>query len=174
MKATVILLGMMVLVPPLIQADDARLPVTRFINATVEQSERSLKQGLESRSVGMQVSAAQTVRELKQLLPGEEFSSLVIPLMRIVRNEDASVASRIVAALALHDLQSERGDYAIKQVARFTGNERVKHVCSWLSYHRKRGDTATSGTQTPAAKEVLGLVPLEPVPDSDMDSRLLH
>lgn len=157
-------LGMMVL------ATDTPRPAGRFINATVEQSEQSLKLALESNSAGLQVSAAQTARDLKALLPREEFSSLIIPLMRIVKNEDAGTPCRIVAAIALHNLRSERGDYAIARAAQFTGNERVKHICSWLSYHRKHGEGLQPEGNVVPMKEMLGMIRPEPMPDLEARS----
>jgi hypothetical protein len=58
--------------------------------------------------------------------------------MHIVKDEDADAASRVVAALALHDLHSGRGDFAISRTAELSHNKRVKHLCSWLAYNRKR------------------------------------
>jgi hypothetical protein len=139
MKAVlVVCLQMVMLVPPLVRAENEGEPVQRFVNATVEQSVQSLKMALDNPSQGIQVSAAQTVRQLKELLPEHEFSLLIIPLMHIVKDEDAGTPSRVVAALALHDLRSSRGDYAISRTAEFSTNKRVKHICSWLAYNRKR------------------------------------
>jgi hypothetical protein len=135
--ALALCLGMMVLVAAPVKALDETLPTPRFVNATVDQSEKSLKMALESISAGSQLTAAQTVRELKTLLPGRYFSSLVIPLMRIVKDENSDTHSRVVAAIALHELRSAMGDFAISRTAQFTDNHQVKHVCSWLTYNRK-------------------------------------
>jgi hypothetical protein len=107
-----------------------------FKGSTVDAIERSLSMALRTPSSGMQASASQVLRDLKVLLPDQEFSLLVIPLMGIVKDEDADVAVRMVAALALHDLQSGKGDFAIQRVAQFTKNERMKHLCSWLTFER--------------------------------------
>ena len=56
--------------------------------------------------------------------------------MALVKNEDVDVVSRITASLALHSIQSSRGDYAIKMTARFTDVEKVKHLCEGLTYAR--------------------------------------
>jgi hypothetical protein len=104
----------------------------------LEQSKMSLVKALESNSPGLQATAAQTVRELKALIPDESFSSLVIPLMRIVKNEDAASESRILAALALHELHSERGDFAIKGESRNTGDKRFQYICSALVVERAK------------------------------------
>lgn len=124
--------------------------VLRFKNATIEQTEKSLIQALESNSPGLQVSAAITVRELKTLFPDRSFSSLVIPLMRIVKDEDGEGCSRVVAALALHDLHSAIGDYAISRAAQFAECSQLKRACAWLSYYRyaeNHPDMATKGSE---------------------------
>jgi HEAT repeat protein len=107
-----------------------------FTHATIEQSEQSLVKALESNSPGLQISAAATARELKQMFPDRAFSRLVNPLMGIVKNEDADRNARIVAAIALHELRSDKGDYAIKAMAHFTSDERVAYICSWLTRYR--------------------------------------
>ncbi len=107
-----------------------------FKGATVDAIERSLAMALRTPSPGMQASASQIVRDLKTLLPDQDFSLLIIPLMAVVKNEDADVSVRMVAALALYDLRSAKGDFAIERVGRFTHNDRLRHLCSWLSYNR--------------------------------------
>ena len=111
-----------------------------FIRATVEQTEQSLVNALASGSPGLQVSAAATIRELKALMPQRSFSKLVVPLMRLVKDEDADRDARIVAAIALHELHSDKGDYAIKSSAMSTSNERFAYICSWLTYYRLKED----------------------------------
>lgn len=126
----------MMVTQPLLARDET-LAVGRFMSATIEQSEKSLKIALEAPSQGLQLSAANTTRQLKELLPGQEFSSLVIPLMRIVKDENAETSARIVAAIALHGLHSAKGDFAISRTAEFTDNPRMKNTCSWLTYYQK-------------------------------------
>ncbi|HCV44305.1 MAG TPA: hypothetical protein DGH68_12525 [Bacteroidetes bacterium] len=119
----------------------------RFKGATVDAIEKSLVMALKSPSPGVQASASQVIRDLKGLLPEEKFSLVTIPLMGIVKDENADAAVRIVAALALHDLESGMGDFAIERTAQFTDNERMKHVCLWLTYERLRETTGIT-TQT--------------------------
>jgi hypothetical protein len=114
--------------------------VQPFTHATIEQSEQSLVKALESTSPGLQVSAAATVRELKQMFPDRPFSCFVNPLMGIVKNENADRNARIVAAIALHELHSDKGDYAIKTMARLTADERLAYICSWLNRYRIEGE----------------------------------
>lgn len=108
----------------------------RFSNEKLAVIEANLKVALESPVPGIQASAAQTVRDLKAEAPEYGFASLVIPLMRIVKDRDAECGCRILAALALHELNSEMGDFAIERVGMFTEDARLKHVCTWLTYER--------------------------------------
>ncbi len=135
MKSLIVVIIVSVIATSL-QAQTNTSPVVRFKKATLEQTEKSLVFALESKSPGMNASAAQTVRDLKALMSNESFSSLVIPLMRIVNDEQAAEYSRVLAALALHDLHSATGDYAIAGVAKFTDSPRLKRLCSWLTYYR--------------------------------------
>lgn len=132
-----LLLGVFVSITCVSRAQDQTGPSFNPNNPErLEQSKMSLVKALESNSTGLQATAAQTVRELKALIPDESFSSLVIPLMRIVKNEDAASESRILAALALHELHSERGDFAIKGESKNTGDKRFQYICSALTAER--------------------------------------
>jgi len=119
-----------------------------FRGSTVDGIEKSLAMALRTPSPGMQASASQVIRDLRLLLPDQEFPLLVIPLMGIVKDEDADVSVRMVAALALHDLQSGKGDFAIQRVAQFTKNERMKHHCLWLTYEKVVKGPSVSNTIT--------------------------
>jgi hypothetical protein len=83
----------------------------RFTDEKLKAIEQSLQFALENGNRGVKESAAQVVRDVKALVPRYEFSKLIIPLLRIVKDENTQPASRIVAALALHDLG---GDFAIE------------------------------------------------------------
>ena len=118
------------------QAMDNAAPAARFTRATVDQTERSLVLALESSSVGLRTSAAQTVRDLKVLMPERSFSRLVIPLMRIVKDHNTENCSRVIAAIALHELHSAVGDFAISREAEFTDCPKMRHICGWLTRYR--------------------------------------
>ena len=81
----------------------------------------------------LQASAASVLRQVKSLAPEYSFSSSIIPLMAIVKDEKEYEPTRILAALALHSLNSERGEFAIKMTAKFTGQERLRKVLEALS-----------------------------------------
>jgi hypothetical protein len=78
---------------------------------------------------------------MMRLVPDYEFGSLVIPLMAIVKDERSESSTRMLAALALHDIHSSRGDFAIQRTARFTRSSRMAHLCSWLAAERLRKDS---------------------------------
>jgi len=109
----------------------------RFTQQKMERIEENLAICLESTIPGVQATAASTVRQLIALVPQYSFSHrITIALMRIVKDEEATSGSRILAALALHDLDSEMGNYAIKMQARFGDCEKFKHFCALLAYTR--------------------------------------
>ena len=80
----------------------------------------------------MVASAAQTGRELEWEFPDESFSGLVIPLMRIVRDESAAEEARILAVLALDGMHSDTGDAAIKTVAGSSSCKTMQDLCKAL------------------------------------------
>jgi hypothetical protein len=85
----------------------------RFTDEKLKTIEQSLRNGLESGNAGVQASAAQVVREVKALVPRYEFSGLIAPLVHMVKDERTQPATRIVAALALLDL--DRGTTTDRQ-----------------------------------------------------------
>jgi hypothetical protein len=109
--------------------------------------------GLTSGIPGQEADAAQLVRDLRYLRPEQSFSECVIPLMGILKNENAHTGARILAALALNELGSSRGDFAIERTAKFTSNPRVKHVCTLIVAAR----SATTGSAYP------GMATFEPL-----------
>ena len=126
-------------------------------NERFSQTVRGLAASLQSGSPGLQASAAETIRELRAVLPSHSYSSLVIPLMGVVKDEHADVSARIVAALALNELESDMGNFAIKRVARFSECKRIRNLCAWLTYNRHQAtdlarlgkpDTAAFATRT--------------------------
>ena len=88
-----------------------------------------------ARAPGLQLSAALTVREMKRMMPQKTFTALVIPLMAILKDDKADESVRTVAAMALHDLHSARGDYAISRLAEDASSPNIQKICQWLSYY---------------------------------------
>ncbi len=112
--------------------------VLNLSEAQLNVVEQNLVQALESNSPGLQASAAQIIRDVKKLRPEFKFSQSVIPLMGIVKNERSDIGARIVATLALHELKTARGDFAISRSAKFSNNGRIQHLCTWLTYARAK------------------------------------
>ncbi len=96
--------------------------------------EKNLAIGLESGIPSLQASAALVLRQVKSLAPDYDFSLCIIPLMRIVRTSGYDVEARLASAVALHDLKSARGDFAIARIARFEDNARVKKVFTAMAF----------------------------------------
>lgn len=140
MKRTMVVLALsLALIAGRATAQDTAAPSFDPNNKVrVDQTKKSLVIALESESPGLQATAAETVRELKALLPEESFSVFVIPLMRIVKNGDAQIEARIMAALALSDLHSDRGDYAIRMEAKNCESCRLGYILGALAVHRAR------------------------------------
>jgi hypothetical protein len=53
--------------------------------------------------------------------------------MQVLNKETNDPAARVLAAMVLHELRSERGDFAISRNAQFTDDARVKRYCMILS-----------------------------------------
>jgi hypothetical protein len=121
----------------------------QFTEKKLKQIDRNLVQCLKSDIPCVVCTALKTVRDVKALAPEYSFShEMTIALMRIVKDEKRhqegdSAGSverccnvRILAAVALNDMKSEMGDYAIKMQAKFTQSKRLKYICTWLAYNR--------------------------------------
>jgi hypothetical protein len=121
-------------------AKDSKNRDTRFADDKLKRIEKNLVFAMESSIPTLQASAAMVLKQVKEAVPEYEFSSAVIPLMRMLKDEEKEANVRIAAALTLQDLKSSRGDYAIKRTAQFSDVGRVKHICSWLTYQRLKED----------------------------------
>jgi hypothetical protein len=138
--ALCVLTGGMVFAAPALAGDGDQY-ILSLSQEKIDLIEKNVVNALTSDIPGMQADAAALVRELKNLRPEQTYSGCVVPLMGIVKDEEAEPAARILAALALDKLESSMGHYAISRTALFTDNPRVKHVCTWLAYERKVGKT---------------------------------
>ncbi len=109
----------------------------KWTDEKLSMIEENLVADLESPNIGVSIGGAQTVREMKQHVPDYDYSKIIIPLMRIVKNEDADRAARILAALALHDLNSERGNFAISREGEMSKDEIFRSFCANLARTRE-------------------------------------
>jgi hypothetical protein len=99
--------------------------------AQVDQLEKSIARSLESNS-----PTAMLLHRAQALAPTYEWDRCIIPLMRILNRESNEASARLLAALLLHELRSERGDFAISRNALFTDDPRVKRYCTILARTR--------------------------------------
>lgn len=104
-----------------------------FLKEHLQQTEDMLLQALYTESVDMKPSAVQTIRELEEIFPTESFSLFIKPLSDLIQDENAEIQVRILSALALDKLHSDKGDKIIYDVARNTANESLKNICSALA-----------------------------------------
>jgi hypothetical protein len=106
---------------------------SHFLTEHMKQTEEMLVKALQSNSTDMRSSAAQTIRELEQIFPYESFSSFIEPLSVIIQNEKADTQLRILAALALDGLHSDKGDKVIYEVAKNSSDESIKNISKALA-----------------------------------------
>jgi hypothetical protein len=138
----VLLILALTLVSPASAQDEKAVPVStvkpvEFTEEKISLIEDNLVRDLESPIVGIVIGGAQTVREMKKAVPAHDFSKLIIPLMRIVKDEGADRAARILSALALDEIDSERGNFAIAQEGQMAKDDIFKSLCANLASARK-------------------------------------
>ena len=117
-------------------ANDTSTPKIVLTQAKLHLIEQNLIIGLESNVPTLQASAALVLRQVKEIAPEYEFSLSVIPLMRLVRTDSYDATVRMAAALALHQLRTAQGDFAISRLAKFEDNPRVKKLLQAMAYER--------------------------------------
>lgn len=104
--------------------------------AQIKHLETTIARSLESGSPQQQVEAAMLLQRMKARAPGHEWGRCIIPLMHILNGEQNEAPARLLAAMLLHELRSERGDFAISRNAQFTDDARVKRYCEILTRTR--------------------------------------
>lgn len=90
--------------------------------STYENIEKNLLVGLSSDNEGLKFSCAYFLGEMKS-------SKAVIPLLRLFHNGESD-EMKIIAALSLIKLDSERGVFAVKRGITFSDSERVQRLCN--------------------------------------------
>lgn len=111
----------------------ARQHKSYFLKEHLDQTEKMLIKALSSDIPNMKATAAQTTRELEQIFPSEQFTSLVDPLGQIVSDEKADIQSRVLSALALDGLHSEQGDEIIFNTAKTTSDKTLEIICKAMA-----------------------------------------
>ncbi len=107
--------------------------VEKTINA--EAIVQNLKVGLSSDNYGLKVSSAYVLEQLIccNVITADDASDAIIPLLKILKDENSDEA-RIVAALALYHLNSDRGAMIYGFAAKNDDSERFSKF-SDLLYH---------------------------------------
>lgn len=90
--------------------------------STYENIENNLLVGLATQNEGLKFSCAYFLGEMKS-------SKAVIPLMRLFHNGETD-EMKIIAALSLCKIKSERGVFAVKRGITFADSERVQRLCN--------------------------------------------
>lgn len=89
--------------------------------STYNNIEKNLLVGLKSSNEGLKFSCAYYLGEIKS-------TKAVIPLMKLFHN-GATDELKIIAALSLCKINSDRGVYAVKRAIKFAKSERVQRTC---------------------------------------------
>ena len=84
--------------------------------------EDNLLVGLQTDNLGLKVSAAYFLGEMKS-------ERAVIPLMKMLKG-NTTEEEKLIAALSLCKIKSEKGMFAVKQRIKFDDSERVQRLCN--------------------------------------------
>lgn len=104
-----------------------------FLKHHLDQTDTMIIHALQSNSPNMKETAVQTIRELEEVFPYEPFLLFIDPLSNMVSNEKDNTQLRILSALALDKLHSDKGDKIIYNVAKTTTNNSIKNICEALA-----------------------------------------
>jgi len=99
-------------------------------NKDQQNTEETLLNGLKSNNIGLQVSSAVMLGEIKS-------ENAVNPLTEVLRNSEDTRA-RKAAAQSLAKIGTERSLYVVKQAIRFNNDENVQNICKILIYGRDK------------------------------------
>ncbi len=105
-----------------------------FAKDKLEQTQTMLIEAMKNDSVKMELSAVQTLRELEQIYPNEPFNQFIEPLIGIVKDEEADIQLRILSAIALDELHSDKGDAVLFEAANNSTNESFRNLCTAISF----------------------------------------
>lgn len=113
-------------------------PIDRslYSQEQVNRIEKNIVSGLKSHEVVQQTDAAMMLHRMLELVPARDWDRCIIPLMHILNGENNEPSARLLAALVLHEMRTERGDFAISRNALFTDDSRVKRYCTILTRTR--------------------------------------
>jgi hypothetical protein len=113
---------------------------SKFVKSHLEVTKQMLLKAMERDDPNMQTTALQTLRDLEIIFPDDKFSSFIEPLILNVKDEKEDTEVRLLSALALENLHSDKGDAAIYDVAKNTSNKSVKDLCIIMSLESFKND----------------------------------
>jgi hypothetical protein len=93
-----------------------------FSKEKYQQIEDNLLVGINTENRGLQISCAFFLGELRS-------ERAVIPLLKMLKSGETE-EERIIAALSLSKIDSEKGLFAVKRSIQFDDSERVQRLCS--------------------------------------------
>jgi hypothetical protein len=91
-------------------------------NKKYRQIEDNLLVGINTENRGLQISCAYFLGEMQS-------ERAIIPLLKMLKSGETE-EERIIAALSLAKIKSERGLFAIKQRIKYDDSERVQRLCN--------------------------------------------
>jgi hypothetical protein len=106
---------------------------TKFNKKNLPRTQATLIDIIEVDRSEKAASALQTLRELELIFPDESFDIMLEPLIKIVKNENAEDATRILALFALENLHSDIGDTAIMELKNSTSNKTISEICAAMA-----------------------------------------
>jgi hypothetical protein len=106
---------------------------TKFNKKNLKSTQEMLVQALESGNSQMIASAAQTLRELEQIFPNENFDLMLNPLAKIVKDENVETTTRLLSLFALESLHSDIADAEIMNLQKSSNNKTILEICSAMS-----------------------------------------
>ncbi len=95
--------------------------ISGFTPEKYKQIEDNLIKGINTDNRGLQISCAYFLGEMRS-------QRAVIPLMRMLKS-GTTEEERIMAALSLSKIDSEKGLFAVKRSIEFDNSERVQRLC---------------------------------------------
>jgi hypothetical protein len=109
-------------------------PDQRFTAKNLRLIEKNIDIGLDKTTCpGLQESAAAVLRQVESYAPDYSYRSSLIPLMALLNDHQENPSARILAAVALHNLNSTEGNHVIRMTGRYSGQPLVRKLCAALA-----------------------------------------
>ena len=119
---------------------------SKFNKKNLKGTQEMLIRSLESSNPQMIASAAQTVRELQQIFPNENFDLMLDPLTKIVKDENGETSSRILSLFALESFHSDIADAVIKDIQNSSSNMILREISNAMSVEDMTAEEISANT----------------------------